>query len=190
MGTPGYLKIEKSPGLFSAARNEDGVALITVLIVLLLLAILGATVLTSSTSELKIVGNYRNMQNAFFTTDAAVEFAVTNGSIYTALIPGTMESWPKAGEGVVLDANGNPTATESSDPNYNEIAIGGGTAKIKVDYIESGAVPPGSGSEVDVGLGSGTGFKANYFTVDVIGSTQANNAQVEIESHIARIIPK
>jgi type II secretory pathway pseudopilin PulG len=124
------------PGL----QNERGVALITVLLVLVLLCILGATVLSSSISELRIAGNYRNLQRAFFTADAAVEFATTNGAIYTSIIPGGTASWPASGGGMVLDENGNSTGDASPDTNYNVMPIGGGTAKVKVDFIETPAV--------------------------------------------------
>lgn len=175
------------PGL----RNERGIALITVLIVLMLLCILGATVLSSSTSELRISGNYRNLQEAFFAADAAVEFATTYGDIYTSIIPGGTASWPAPGGGKKLDERGNVVGNllADEDKNYNVIPIGRGTAKVKVDYIETGAVPAGTGSEVDAGLGSGTGFKANYYNVSVI-ATGPNNTQAEIDSYIARIIPK
>ncbi|MHC1698473.1 MAG: PilX N-terminal domain-containing pilus assembly protein [Geobacteraceae bacterium] len=175
------------PGL----QNERGVALITVLVVLVLLCILGATVLSTSTSELRIAGNSRNLQEAFFTADAVVEFATTNAAIYTSIIPGGTASWPASGGGKQLDENGNVVGNlpSDADKNYNVLPLGGNTAKVKVDFIETGAVPAGTGSEVDAGLGSGTGFKANYFNVSVI-ATGPNNTQAEIESYIARIIPK
>ena len=178
MGKPDQDKYMEAPNIVSSLRNERGIALITVLIVLLLLSILGATVLSTSTSELGIVGNYRNMQHAFFTADAAVDFATTNGMIYTSIIPGTTNSWPIPGEG-----------TSSVDPDYNEVTIGGNTARAKVDYVETGPLPAGTGSEVDAGIGSGGGFKANYFSVSVIGSGP-NKSQVEIESYVARVVPK
>ena len=189
MEKPEQFNNAEEHGFLPGLGNEQGIALITVLIVLVLLCILGATVLSSSTSELRIAGNNRNLQRAFFTADAAVEFASTNGAIYTSLIPGATTSWPVAGQGKVLDANGVPTGTASPNTNYNVMSIGGNTAQVKVNYIETGAVPAGSGSEVDAGIGSGTGFKANYFTISVIG-TEPNNTQVEIESQIARIVPK
>jgi hypothetical protein len=47
---------------------------------------------------------------------------------------------------------------------------------------------------VDAGLGSGAGFKANFYVVNVIGTTQdaANHelSHVELESHIVRVVPK
>lgn len=189
MAKPEQQNSIETKAIFPGMDNERGIALITVLIILVLLCILGATVLTTSTSELRIAGNYRNLQRAFFTADAAVEFAYTNGLIYTTIIPGTTNSWPLPGQGKVLDATGAPTGTASPYPDYNVMNIGGNTARVKVDFVESGAVPAGSGSEVDAGLGSGTGFKANYFTVEVIG-TEQNNSQVEIESLVARIVPK
>ncbi len=192
MAKPEIIKNAETRALVSGLNNENGIALITVLVVLMLLCILGATVLTTSTSELRIVGNYRNLQEAFFSADAAVEFAITSGTIYTNIIPGGTESWPVAGQGKVLDANGEPTSTASSDAshNYNELTISGNNkALVKVDYIETGAVPAGTGSEVDAGMGSGGGFKANYFNVSVIGKGP-NNSQTEIESYVARIVPK
>lgn len=159
--------------------NNHGAALILVLVVLLLLSILGFTVLSTSTSELQIVGNNRNMQMALFTADGAIDYALTNPAIYNSIIPGSQESWPKPGDG----------NSSKMGNTYNDVTIGGNTAAVKVDYIETGAVPAGSGSEVDAGLSSGGGFKANYFTVSVVG-TGPNNAQTELESYVARIVPK
>jgi Tfp pilus assembly protein PilX len=175
----------------SVLDNENGIALILVLIILVLLSILGMTILTTSTSELRIVGNNRKVQAAFFVADSGTDFALTKDAIYTSIVPGdaTKSSWPKTGEGKILDENGDPTGTASSKPNFNEMTIGNHKAFVKVEYVETGSIPAGTGSEVDAGLGPSGGFKANYYTVDVIGQEQ-HNTQVEIESYVARIVPK
>ncbi len=182
----------------AALRNDRGVALILVLIVLLLLSILGATVLTSTTSDLRITGNYRKLDNAFYTAESAMEFAEADGIIYSKLLPATSPVWPVAGAGVDINSG-----TASEYPDYNRMTLpapsGSPTknvAYIKVDYLSTGEVPSGLGTEVDAGLGSGTGFKAIFYVVNVIGTTQDSAtppnelAHVELESHIFRVVPK
>jgi Tfp pilus assembly protein PilX len=184
------LKINsKFTAAISGLNNEQGVALILVLIMLVLLSILGFTVLATSTSELKIVGNNKSMETAFFAADSAVDYAYTNSNIYNFLIPGTNNTWPASNSGKVLNPDGTATATDSPDKNYNQITIGGNKALVKVDYVETGALPAGMGTEVDAGIGSGGGFKANYYSVSVKGSGP-NNAQVEVDSYVARVVPK
>ncbi len=187
MGKFGLKKNSAACATVYGLDNENGVALILVLVVLVLLSILGFTVLTTSTSELRIVGNNRNMQTAFFAADSAVDFAYTNSAIYSSLVPGT-DSWPAPNSGKILDQYGNPTG-DSPDKNYNQVTVGGQKALVKVSYVETGALPPGTGSEVDAGIGSGGGFKANYYSVSVKGSGP-NNSQVEIDSYVARVVPK
>ncbi len=63
-------------------NNEQGVILVIVLMMLLLLSIIGATVLTSTTSELRIAGNFRNTQEAFYNSDGSIEFMIANASDY------------------------------------------------------------------------------------------------------------
>lgn len=183
-------------GLASPLGNERGMALILVLVMLLLLTILGVTVLTSTTADLRITGNYRNSGNAFYTAESAMEFAQSNSLIYSAL--GTASTWPLSGAGKILNDDGTPSGTPNSKyADYNEFRIYKdsaktqleGTAHIKVDFTGTGAVPSGLGTEVDAGLGGGTGFKANFFVVSVIAEG-ANDTQAEIESQVARIVPK
>jgi Tfp pilus assembly protein PilX len=171
------IKSEITPSV-SSLNNEQGIALILVLVMLVLLSILGFTVLTTSTSELRIVGNNKSMENAFFAADSAIDYAYTNSDIYNFLIPGVNNTWPAA-----------HTGSSSDDNNYNEVTIGGNKAMVKVDYVETGALPAGMGTEVDAGIGSGGGFKANYYSVSVKGSGP-NNAQVEVDSYVARVVPK
>ena len=179
------------PGeFFAAVRNDRGVALILVMIMILLLSILGATVLTSTTTDLRITGNYRNLESAFYTAESALEFAQSNSNVYTSILPNTQTHWPIPNEGKVLDAAGESTgAGNSAYPNYHRLTVGGNEAHVKVDYLSSGSVPSGLGTEVDAGLGSGTGFQANFYVVSAIG-TGPNNSRAEIESHIVRVVPK
>jgi len=186
----------------STIGNERGMALILVLIVLLLLSILGMTVLSSSTSDLRIAGNYRKLDTAFYTAESAMEFAMADGIIYSSLLPATATVWPEPGHGVVINGDGSMSNTTHTEyPDYNKMSLptppGSSThddAYVKVNYLSTGAVPSGMGTEVDAGLGSGAGFKANFYVVSVIGTTKDTQEQelahVELESHIARVVPK
>lgn len=127
-------------------RNERGAALIIVLVMLLLLTILGTTLLTSSTTDLQIAGNYRNNEEAFYGADAAVEYAQTDGVIYSTIIPGVQNSY-----------SGSRT-------------IGGSTTKFRVEYVGSGPPPFGSGNDEtfqsNFYIIEATGKSANNSTVE------------------------
>lgn len=157
-------KLEEKPllGLQSKLSDESGVALILVLIMMMLLTIIGATLLTSSTTDLQIAGNYRNNEEAFYNADAAIEYAqignLGNGeNIYTKIIPGVMNTYSSS------------------------LQIGNHTARYKVQYIGKGSPPAGSGNDDT--------FQANFFIAEASGSS-ANNSIVETESEIARVVPK
>lgn len=154
-------------------RNERGAALLIVLVMLLLLTILGVTLFTSSTTEIKVAGNYRNSLETFFTADAAIEFAKTDAVIYTTLIPdGPTTSWP-------------PTQGPVPIPGTNN------TATISVNLVSArNNPPPGYGYQEDAGVGTGAGpsFKANLFAISV-EAQGPNDAKAEIEAGMARVVP-
>ncbi len=158
--------------------DEQGMALIIVLMVLLLLTILGTTLLTSSTSDLRIAGNERNSLDAFYAADSALEYGMTTGTIFES-INGNTTVWPASGGGT------------GSNKDYNTVTIPGtnSTAQVKVQLIATGSVPAGSGTQEDSGL-NGTSFKANYFLVNAIGDDQNNKATVQVETEVAKIVPQ
>lgn len=170
--------------------DDRGMAIIIVMIMLLLLSILGMTMLTSTTADLQIAGNYRNNLEAFYAGDAAVQFGESFSSIYTQIIPNVTASWPPPGQGYILDANYWPQTSKpnTSQPNYNHIQISSTTsADVKVELTGSGGLPAGYGSQEDAGTG-GMSFKANYYAVSVI-AYGPNNTSAQFESSIARVIP-
>jgi Tfp pilus assembly protein PilX len=66
------------------ARNERGVALIVALGVMVLLTILGTWVLNTSSTDLRIAGNTRNYQTAFYLAEQGMEFAKSRGQLLAA----------------------------------------------------------------------------------------------------------
>lgn len=177
-------------------RTERGAALIIVLVMLLLLTIIGATLFTSSTTEIRISGNQRNSLETFFAADAAVEFATTYGTIYTSIVPRVATTWPTKGQGWILDEDYVSTGKPNTEhPDYNQITIPGDNGRtkvnIRVELIKERAdPPPGYGYQVDAGINPGSGgTKFNYFAVSAIAEGP-NNARVDVESEIGRMAPQ
>jgi len=162
--------------------NEQGFALVIVLIMILLLSILGATVLNSTTSDIRMTGDYRNRETAFFAADAGLEFAESYGLIYSSMSP-TSTTWP-----------GDSSLSSTEFPGYFKQQVGdhdsASTAYVKVDFVKTGAVPAGMGTEADSGLGSGTGFMANFYVVSAIGVGPNNASRAEVEAEVVKIVPK
>jgi len=154
-------------------HNERGAALLIVLVMLLLLTIIGATLFTSSTTEIKIAGNYRNSLDAFIAADAAVEYAMTHEAIYTTLIPGVTTPWKPPGDGTI------------TIPGTNN------KANITVNLISArNNPPPGYGYQEDAGVGAGAepSFKTNVFAISV-EAHGPNGARADIEAGMARVVP-
>lgn len=129
----------------SFAKNEQGAMLIIVLVALLLLSILGASVLTTTTSELRVSGNYRNMQQAFYNADGSLEHALVNSDILT----GT--AW----SGFIFMQGGFPVAATALPVNTTAIAT------VNADFLGEGKAPRGSGYDEST--------VANYFDLNVVG---------------------
>jgi Tfp pilus assembly protein PilX len=187
-------------GIVSRCTDERGAALIIVLAMLLLLSILGATMLSSTTSDLKIAGNYRNSTEAFYTADAAVAFAQTYDQIYLSTYV-TSSTWPD-NSGSNVGQKLDPTdfhSTAANDSNgglnpdykkYNRITIPGTNDKadVQVTLQGSGKLPAGLGTQEDAGVSpGGTGFSANNFVMNII-AYGPNNSTAQIESQLARIV--
>ncbi len=152
-----------------AVRNERGVAMIVALVMLVLLSILGAFALSTSSSDLFIAGNYRNAQDAFYSADAALEYAEMNPNIYSAIVPNTTNNWPSSG-------------------GYNNIPVGSTQAQARVEWLTYGPLPMNMATDQDVG--SGSNFQGAYYVVQVIGAGRTNtNAAIALEAEIVKPVP-
>ena len=153
--------------------NEQGMVLIIVLVMLLLFSILGATVLSNSTSELRVAGNYRSQQQAFFSADGALEQGQISNIIYSS-IPNSGDTWRGT---ITYTPAGVVTITQ------NGVAAAGAvnTAQVVAENIGSGPTPRGSGFDET--------FQANLYDLEVTGFGP-NNTEIGISSSIARIQSK
>lgn len=140
--------------------REAGFALVLALVVLFLMSLLGTILFTTSTTEVQISRNFSTRQGAFFAAERGLEYAVSDGGIYSAIGTGSV-SIPLTGVSLQID---------NTDAN--------GT----VEYLSGGNPPRGSGVDI-------TQFQANYFVTNVTGTGQGNS-QVELEANVARIVPK
>jgi Tfp pilus assembly protein PilX len=161
-------------------ENERGMVLIIVLVMLALLTILGATVLTSSTTEIRLAGNIRNQQQAFYIAQGALEHVPVATTVIGAM-GNINDSW----EGTIA-FNGppnNPTIVVTT-VNLSTLPTTGtpNTSKVRVEYSASTTPPRGSGASADL-------FTANYYEMSVIGMGP-NNSEVEINSEVYRLQAK
>ena len=156
--------------IVSNMANEKGVALVMAMVMIVLLSILGAMSLSTSTIEIGISGNYRNSMEALYAAERAVEYAETNGSIYSTIGTGFQD------------------LTLAPHPANISITTNGRVSKLdetatdnRVVFLSSGALPPGSGSDPDL-------FEANYYLISATGSGP-NSVIYKIEAQIARVTP-
>jgi len=135
-------------------------ALVLALVVLFLMSLIGGVVATTSTTEIKVSGKYKQHDDAFYTAERVMEYSISDSAIYTTIGTGSV--------GVPL------TGINLSSANS--------TASGTVQYVSSGNPPRGSGADI-------TQFKANYFQVNVTGiGTGGSNAS--LERNVAKIVPK
>jgi len=155
--------------------NERGVVLILVLVMMTLLLILGATVLTSSTTEIRLAGNIRNQQQAFYIAQGALELAPATAAVLNAM-GNVGDTWT----GTIAMNGSNIVATQGA-----LTALPTGTqnvAQLHVEYSASTTPPRGSGASADA-------FTANYYEFNVIGKGP-NDSEVEIISEVYRLQAK
>lgn len=161
-------------------KNEKGVALVLAMIMIVLMSILGAFALSTSTTEIAISGNYRNSQDAFYAADSAVEYISIDGNIYNRDLAAFPVNLNTADAGVYL--------TNTSINNNGRVSGLDTSATNNVTYITCGALPAGSGYETSAALAGsgGSGYNnANYFLITVT-TTGPSGSQSSIEAQIAK----
>jgi hypothetical protein len=148
--------------------NEKGMALVLALVMLVLLTLLGAFALSTSSTELFIAGSFKNAQQAFYAGDAGIDYVQANTDIYTSIVPGTNNFWPVPGDG-----------TSARDNNFNAMPLG---QDVKVEYVNEAEYRPCPGSV------SSSDSISYYFVVTSVGTGPANS-RTDIEAQICRMRP-
>jgi type IV pilus assembly protein PilX len=150
-------------------NNQRGAALVLALAMLTIMSILGAWVLSSSTTEIGISGNYRTSQQAFYAADRAVEYAMIDEVIYSTVTPANPSLSLNATMAENIQADTGNSGLRQDAPN-------------QVDFLTSGPLPPGTGSDP-------TYFQSRYYAISVTGAGP-NNSTARIDAQVARVVPK
>jgi len=154
-------------------QNERGIAMIMALVLLVLLTMLGAWALDTSSTDLKIAGNYHNAETAFSMADTAATYA-SNPNILTQACS-------------YITACSNTTVSNTSwSPGTLSISSGN-TATLKVEYLTKGPLPVGSMYDSDVDASGNPKFSGVYFNVTAFG-TGPNNANTQVETNVVQVV--
>lgn len=156
----------REPASASPERNEGGMALVLALVMLALLTILGAWAIDTSSTDLAIADNYRNTQNAFYSADEALAYAMKPDTLSMAYVYSL--------------------ATDSTVIWSPVSSIGTGTANIQITYLGSGPLPAGPIYDGDLDVSGDPRFHGLYFAVNIEGKAE-NNATVVVEAAVVQV---
>lgn len=165
----------------SVFLNEKGSALIIAIMLLAVMSVLGIVVMSTSTTEIQLSGNYRNSQESFYTADRAIEYAMQSASGGS----GTVDLYDDQNNTIA----GNPVHRTLIAIGQSDLELSNVTAtddRNSVTYISSGAPPVGSGSDASL-------FEARNYAVNAVGIFPANinnPSRAELRSQYAKIVPK
>ncbi len=153
---PSSFSVPQNIGL----RNERGIALIIVLGVLVLLTILGAWVLNTSSTDLRIAGNARNYQLALYYAESGLEYAKTPVPLKTAQSAGSQYAWKMS-----------LSTGETATGNTRYVAI-----------VDIPAASSSGSSVTEANTGESSSYKGLYYIINSFGTS--NNAKVIIQDGI------
>ena len=154
-------------------QNERGIALIMVLVLLALLTLLGAWALDTSSTDLKIAGNYKNAEAAFSDADTAATYASDPANLTSACM--------------TISACTNSTgSTTSWSPPLISLSSSN-TATVRVEFLSKGPLPAGSIYDADMDANGKPKFSGVYFNVTAYGNGP-NNAKVQIETNVVQVV--
>lgn len=122
-------------------KTEEGVVLVMVLIVLVATIIMGIMLTRSSFFETKISGNQRSYKNAFYATEGASDYLISD--------------FDRIMNPIASPAQGVPLNLTSTLPTANPIS----GATLTLTFDRSGVPPVGSGT-------SAANTFANYYLID------------------------
>jgi hypothetical protein len=145
-------------------NGETGAALVITLMVMVIMCLIGAAALMTSSVDLKISGNYRVAKQAFYLADAGLSYVRINPPKPWFLI------------------NGKETLTNLTADDQKQTGIGNFQANVNYG-VTSGTTPPVTKTMTNPPEGSGTGIrtgKAYHFTITSTGFGE-NQAQAQVE---------
>ena len=135
--------------LISPCNNQNGIAIVIVIMVLALITAAGLMATRTSTTELQISTNDQIHKISFYAAEAARGYAALNYDLYSSanLDPDNPVNFPDAGD---------PDVEQLLDAGSNQSYNG------QVEYLAASTVPRGSGYQVGK-------FKAHVYEMECTG---------------------
>lgn len=135
--------------LFSTCKNQNGIAIIIVLMVLALITAAGLMATRTSTTELQISTSDQIHKISFYAAEAGRAYVMHNTDLYSSanIEAGNPFSFPDTGD---------PSAERPLDANSNQSYNG------QVEYLNASMVPRGSGFQMGK-------FKAHVYEMECTG---------------------
>ncbi|SHJ34999.1 PilX N-terminal [Malonomonas rubra DSM 5091] len=173
---------QKAPHhLTPLVQNQRGSILIIAMLLLAIMSVLGTVLMSTSTTEIQISGNYRNKQESFYVADRALEYSMRSASDFS----GTVD---------LYNDQNTSLATPTLHRNLIELGNGGLEASTitttddrnSVTFINAGPPPVGSGSDASL-------FEARNYVGNAVGLFPINTnnpSRTELRSQFAKIVPK
>jgi hypothetical protein len=169
-------------------KNERGVVLVLALVMLLVLGVIGALSISTSTTELRIAGNYRNSMIGYYNANVADAFGPGNIDINKVINP---YGFPQVR--TMPDAAGNCPAPMISrntlgNPNFpifnfceQQLMPAGfiGSVWVRVEYLCMSAMSPGKANDA-------ANFMEFHYLVTMIGK-DATNAEHVTETEVIQV---
>lgn len=163
--------------------NQRGMALIIAISVLAIMSILGGVLMTTSTTEIQLSGNYRRNLESFYAADRALTY-VYRGGVGVSDNP--------------IDLYNAQDASVSPAVYHRDRLVAGSGGLEQSSYVANqddrnsivylGSSPPPAGLPVDISM-----FKAKNYSVRVDGVSPVNSSspsRTSIRSQYSIIVPK
>ena len=192
----------------SVLGREDGIAMLTVLMLTVILTVIGIAAITTTTMDFRLAGGERTRETSVNVAEAClssgiqiIQQTIANAAIPAALLQNGLNpqinAIPLQNE-IMHQSNQNPDTADPTNPNFNPalvnatltinggIAAGGYTAFMDIDFLYTEPVP-GSGLQFAAGYeGTGAGCAAggcqNVYRIDCYAQNSAG-----IIAHISAV---
>ncbi len=155
-------------------HDERGMALIVAIVLLAVMSLMGATLMSLSTSEIQLTSNYRDSRQAFYAADRATEYAIKAAATSSS----DVDLYNDTDSGGTLHRSYIKDGKSGLDPSGDNL----------VSYIGTGTPPVGIGSDA-------TTFKALNYAISTVGiypdtPGHSNPSRAVVSVMVAKIVPK
>jgi hypothetical protein len=202
----------------SMLKDERGAALMFALGIMVILAVIGASALMTSTVDIKVSGTTKVVREAFYLADGGIEMSpkVLGRIIKKRALPSFAETPPVLYDGLIYDDSASPSgyvtdtgqavtlldkvmAYETSDDSSNDtsdIAMDRGTqgsiavdvTRVRTMYLSGGGTEFASGTE-GVGVGGAAGTAVIYdFTSTGTTGSAPNTTESQIVARYRKVM--